>query len=202
VALSREAKDSAPLLVAAGAAAGFAAWTKNEGILLLALITLVSVFSARRLRALAWTLSGAALPAITLVVFKAFLAPANYLFQQNAGDVIEKLVAAPRWTIVTSRLIDRVPTWGDVPGGALLWLILAVGLTARLDRASVGRATFGVLLVMAMFVGYGLVYVVTPQPLEWQIATSFDRLFTQLWPALVWSAFQLSSSRAVAVSAR
>jgi hypothetical protein len=51
------------------------------------------------------------------------------------------------------------------------------------------------LLVIAMSVGYGLVYVVTPLPLEWQIATSFDRLFTQLWPALVWSAFQLSGSR-------
>ena len=155
----------------------------------------VSLFSARRLRALTWTLSGAALPAIALVIFKASLAPANYLFsRQNAGALLDKLVDEARWTVVASRLVDRVPTWGDVPGGALFWLILAVGLTARPDRASVGRAAFGMLLVVAMSAGYGLVYVVTPLPLEWQIATSFDRLFTQLWPALVWSAFQLSGS--------
>jgi hypothetical protein len=198
-AMSREAKDPAPFLVAAGAAAGMAAWTKNEGIVLLALIALVSVFSARRLQALTWTLSGAALPVIALAVFKAFLAPPNYLFKQNSGALIEKLVDAPRWMIVTRGVIDRIPTWGDVPGGALLWLILAVALTARLDRASVGRATFGVLLLMGMSVGYSLVYVATPLPLEWSIATSFDRLFTQLWPALVWSAFQLSGSPASSV---
>jgi hypothetical protein len=100
--------------------------------------------------------------------------------------------------IVTDRLMDLVPAWGDVPGGALASLGLAVALTARPDRRSVGRATSGLLLAIAMFFGYGLVYVITPKPLEWQIATSFDRLFTQLWPTLVWAAFQLSGSGPVA----
>jgi hypothetical protein len=36
------------------------------------------------------------------------------------------------------------------------------------------------------------VFVITPLPLEWQMNTSFERLLVQLWPALVWAAFQLS----------
>jgi hypothetical protein len=51
------------------------------------------------------------------------------------------------------------------------------------------------LLVTAIFFGYGLVYVITPLPVGWQISTSFDRLFTQLWPALLWTAFQCVGSR-------
>ena len=47
------------------------------------------------------------------------------------------------------------------------------------------------LLVAGMLVSYSVIYVATPLPLDWQIATSFDRLFTQIWPALVWVAFQL-----------
>jgi len=82
-----------------------------------------------------------------------------------------------------------------MPGGALLWLGLAVAITMRLDRPAVARAATALLLLIAMFAGYTLVYVITPLPLEWQISTSFDRLLVQLWPALVWTAFQLSGLR-------
>ncbi len=49
-------------------------------------------------------------------------------------------------------------------------------------------------MVVAMLGGFALVYVVTPNPLDWQVATSFERLFTQLWPTVVWAAFQMSGS--------
>jgi hypothetical protein len=67
-------------------------------------------------------------------------------------------------------------------------------LSAGPDRLSVGRATIGLLLVTAMFVGYSFVYVITPLPVEWQISTSFDRLLTQLWPALLWTVFQFAGA--------
>jgi len=55
------------------------------------------------------------------------------------------------------------------------------------------RTAAGSLLVVLMFGGYLLVYAITPAPLAWHIATSFERLVVQLWPAAVWSVFQLSA---------
>ncbi len=187
--------DPRPFLVTGGAAAGLAAWTKNEGALLLVLIFLVASVLARRGRALLSLTAGAAVPVLVLAIFKAGLSPSNYLFdQQTIGEIAGKIFATGRSAIVIDQFVRRIPAWGEVPGGALAGLGLAVALTASPDRRSAGRAAFALMLVCAMFIGYGLVYLITPAPLEWQIATSFDRLLTQLWPTTVWAAFQLSSS--------
>jgi hypothetical protein len=55
------------------------------------------------------------------------------------------------------------------------------------------RSVAGILVVAAMLGGYLVVYAITPAPLSWHIATSFERLVVQLWPAAVWSVFQLSA---------
>jgi hypothetical protein len=195
ITMSRQETPPTALRLIAGAAAGFAAWTKNEGMLVLILAMLVSSFPPRQFRALASVIAGAAVPVLALGIFKLHLAPANYLFSlQSFGGMAEKFADQARWTTVTDRLAALVPAWGEVPGGALVCLAVVVALTARPDRRSLDRTMFGLLLTTSLFVGYGLAYVVTPLSLEWQIATSFDRLFTQLWPALVWTMFQLSGS--------
>lgn len=193
VATGLRAPQPASALLIAGCAAGLAAWTKNEGLVLLVWVVLVSMVPASRLRKLAHAAAGAAAPGSALTVFKLSLAPPNYLLGgQSLSDILAKLVDSSRWTLVMDRLTPLVPRWGAVPGGALASLGLAVALTARLDRRAVTYAGAGLGLVLAMLVSYSLVYVITPKPLDWQIATSFDRLFTQLWPTLVWAAFQLS----------
>jgi hypothetical protein len=97
--------------------------------------------------------------------------------------------------MVTTRLVDLLPAWGHVPPGALAVLALSVVLIAGPDWQSLRRASWGLLMITAMFAGYSTVYVITPLPVAWQIATSFDRVVTQLWPALVWTAFQLTGVR-------
>jgi len=195
IALSRLEAEPGPLLLIAGAAAGLAAWTKNEGILLLALVVVAAGFRAPRLRRLAQVLAGAAVPALTLVFFKLQSPSSNYLFdQQGIGDAMEKVMDVSRWFRVTDRLADLVPAWGAVPGGALVCLGLAAAIVLRLERRAVARGTVALILLSAMFAGYILVYVITPLPLEWQINTSFERLLVQLWPALVWALFQFSGA--------
>ena len=96
-----------------------------------------------------------------------------------------------------SRVAERLDVSlcvGAVPGGSLLCLAVVALVVMRWERRSVGRAVFALLVVMAMFAGYVLVYVVTPLPLEWQMNVSFDCLVVQLWPALVWAAFQLAGT--------
>jgi hypothetical protein len=195
VTLSRAAIAPGPFLMTAGAAAGLAAWTKNEGTLLLALIVVVTGVQAPRFRPLRYVAAGAAVPSVAVALFKLGLSPSNDLFsQQTVADIAGKLIDPDRWTIVIDRFVHLVPAWGEVPGGALAGLGLAVALSASPDRRAARRAGFALLLVGAMLTGYGLVYVITPAPLEWQIATSLDRLLTQLWPTTVWAAFQLGGS--------
>ena len=154
----------------------------------------------RRLRAIALVVAGASIPALALVYVKLHMATStNYLFSpQGTAAFAAKLFDGARWTVITDRLAHLLAGWGGVPGGALLGLAIAIALTARFSRPSVIRAMSALLLVAAMLFAYTLVYVLTPLNVEWQIAVSFDRLVTQLWPALVWGAFQLSGSEAVA----
>jgi hypothetical protein len=178
----------------AGAAAGFAAWTKDEGLPLLALVLLVATFRAPRLRALTRVAIGAAVPVMALAMLKLSVETSNYLFGQQGVGVVQKLVDPSRWTTVARAVANLGAAWGAVPGGAFVCLALAVALTTRPDRDSAIRASAGLLLVVAVMSAYSLVYVMTPLPLEWQIAVSFGRLVGQLWPALVWAAFQFSES--------
>ena len=195
--LAIEAVNPAPFLVTAGASAGLAAWTKNEGQLLVILVGLfvLMAFPARRLRAVWLSALGAALPLATVALFKFYLSPASGLIGLQTREMIaDKIVDHARWTIVLSQMWTMLPQWGAVPGGALAGVGLAVALAVNPERLSVRRAAFGVLLVTAMLSGYTVAYVITPWPLQWHIATSFERLIVQLWPATVWAAFQLTGA--------
>lgn len=196
VLISAEAVKPGPYLFVAGAAAGLAAWTKNEGVLLLVLVTLVAAIRTRRLRPLLQVAAGAVTPLIAIALFHFRIEPpSNYLFNTpGAGTIADKLFDPARWTMVATRLADLLPAWGNVPAGGLPLLGLSVVLTAGPDWQSLRRATWGLLMLCAMFAGYSTVYVITPLPVEWQIGTSFDRVVTQLWPALVWTAFQITGS--------
>jgi hypothetical protein len=196
VLIGAEASTPRPWLLVAGAATGLAAWTKNEGVLLLILVTLVVAVRTLRLRSLLHLAVGASVPLSAIAMFNYRVAPpSNYLFNAPGGGTIsDKLFDPARWSMVTTMLGDRLTAWGNVPTGALAVLVLSVIVIAGPDWPSVRRAAWGLLMITAMFAGYSTVYVITPLPVEWQIATSFDRVVTQLWPALVWAAFQVAGS--------
>lgn len=196
-ALARGATDSRTMIAAAGAAAGLAAWTKNEGqVFFVLLLILIGIATWRRRDpSRTWVCFGlgAAVPLAALLWFKLRLAPHNYLFTPSAmAGLVERLRDADRWTLIRTQLTDMAPAWGDVPGGGLVILAGVVALTARADARAWPRCAFGLSAVGLMMIGYILVYAITPHPLLWQILTSFARLMTQLWPALVWTLFQLS----------
>jgi hypothetical protein len=193
----QEAGRRPAVIAAAGAASALAAWTKNEGQVLLALVVLFIGVSCYRWLRHAWRpfSVGVAVPLAALVWFKLRLAPPNYLFTSSAiAGLSARLTDHARWSIVWSRLTEMVPQWGDMRIGALAVLALAVVLTARPDRRALARTGVAFLLLGAVMGSYALVYVITPLPLDWQITTSFPRLMAQLWPALVWAGFQMSGT--------
>jgi hypothetical protein len=188
------ARESDLQLLVAGAATGLAAWTKNEGQLLFVVIAgFAAILFWNRLHRL-WLLGlGSAVPLAALVVFKLILAPSNEFLIQPGDAIVDKLFDIGRWRLVLTHTWSLLERWGNVPGGALVWSALAVVLAARANRLAVSRSIAGMLVVATMLGGYLVVYAITPAPLSWHIATSFERLVVQLWPAAVWSAFQLSA---------
>ncbi len=195
---SRQAKGAAVLAMGtATTASALAAWTKNEGLLLFPLVAVCVLVSSPvpRRRALVSLLAGAALPAVTLAAFKLRYAPGNYLFElQSTRTIVDKILDIDRVVEIGGQVATRALEWGQIPGGALTVLAITIALTIGFDRRALERAAVAGFLVTVMLLGYVLVYVITPHDVRWHIATSFDRLFSQLWPAITWTTFQLSAS--------
>ena len=90
---------------------------------------------------------------------------------------------------IVSRLQDQI--------GLLLFAVFLVlrGRAANLQPALAVLSALGLTAV-----GYDLVFLLTPQPLSWHLATAGERLFLQLWPSFVFGAALLSSVETTAAS--
>jgi hypothetical protein len=175
-------------LILAGMMAGFAAWTKNEGLLFLACL-----FPARlavRGFAIGWKgafrdmlplLLGLLPVALLLVYFKAYLAPPNDLVAgQGPQSTLGRLTDAGRYALIVRAFgRDFLTTIGP---GAVLVLALAFMLLGRAPRAARPAAALPLLVVLLMLLGYFAVYLTTPHDLSWHLGSSLHRLYIQLWP--------------------
>ena len=210
---SPENRFGAPVL--AGIAAGLCAWTKNEGLLFLTIVT-GSLFvttlyaggwrSARRrtVRFLA-----GALPILLVVVyFKTQLSPANDLMEGfNLAAAAAKLTDFSRYAEIakaffvtgisfTQGLIDLRVGMQLNPGAVNILLLIVYLLLAGVridDRDRIGLARTAAVLLM-MPAGYFFVYVMTPLDLGYHLATSLNRLFLQLWPSVIFLFFMTAGA--------
>jgi hypothetical protein len=173
--------------ILAGILAGLAAWTKDEGVLFLALFVITTALFKRR--SLPGVLAGA-LPAVVLVAFfKLSLARGNpsWLAASLPGAAARFHDASRYRTILSAygREFIEMITAGYHP----LYPLVALALCLRFDSRRWRDAAFCGALFLAMLVGYLGVYVITVNDLRWHLATSLDRLLVQLWPLLVLAGF-------------
>ncbi len=212
---TRSAAGCTGALILAGAAAALAAWTKNEGLLFLLVVT-ASLFGTtihagggkQALRQTAALLAGA-LPVLLIVIyFKLRLAPANDLiagfsWATLSGRLLdwtryEAIVRAFFMTGIsfTQGLID-VRVGMHLNPGVVSIILLAVYLLfagIRIDRGDrPGLLQTGVILLL-MLTGYFFVYVMTPLDLTYHLITSLNRLFLQLWPGVILLVFMIAGT--------
>jgi len=166
--------------VLAGLLAALAAGTKQEGQLFCVIffILLLVFRRAHALRALA----GAALPLFFVLVFQVFMAP------HGATPVLAQLGDFSRYGIIGAAFFRQF--W-DLGAG---WLhpilpVLVLGLALRLDRRQYTSALLGGLSVLGLLAGYFVVYLTSSNDLTWYLSTSLNRLFVQLWPLMLLTAF-------------
>jgi hypothetical protein len=179
-------------LVLAGFLAGCAAWTKNEGLLFLAVtsaVLLIPVLWNPRpaIRRFVPFCAGMLLPLVVVLYFKFAIAPQGDLFQnRQTGEVIAKILDLDRHAISFGNILQWSWTFGGWAIHPLITLS-AFLLWRGVDRNSIrslgwrgGLATLGIVLA-----GYHSTYVFTPMPIVWHITNSLPRLLMQLWPSLL-----------------
>jgi hypothetical protein len=163
----------------AGLFAGFAAWTKDEGLLFLVVfIAAIAILS----RAQLWRTAAGAIPGAALAVFfKLALAPhiSAYL---GAGASIH-LSRLGQVLGAMAREVGAMTSGWYHPILPVIALALGLGIEYRKDLLFTGG------ICAAVLAGYVAILVGSPYDLTWQLQTSLSRLMVQVWPAILLFAF-------------
>lgn len=205
-----EVVDNGRPIILAGAAAGLAAWTKNEGILfvLCLLVAHASVVLPekgwreyrRQLSALA---IGMAPAIVILAYFKLTLGGSDDSFPHFV-TVLKMIGRISRWRAVSIAFADQLLHFGG--WRISMTLLLAVyWLAVGVDKAHYGPAArICSRALVGTFGGYFLVYLTTPLPLDWLVETSLNRVLMQLWPSALFVFFlcMRSPERELAIEQR
>jgi hypothetical protein len=196
------------LFVLAGAAAGFAAWTKNEGLLFLFafLVAQIAPLAWRRrppstelrlnsVRELVVLLMAIAPFLIVIAWFKHFIAPAGDLFS-SSGTMIHKILSPGRyWAILQWYAKELFRFGGWVVPTSVVFVALSLLLPSSRIRRQDAAVRSSVLTLALTLSGYFAVYVITPNELYWHLRFSLNRLFLQLWPTVIFLFFLLVSGQ-------
>ncbi len=182
----------------AGFFAGFAALTKDEGSAFLVVSSAVLAgWLGRRLGArqawsrLRWWFAGA-LPGLALLAdFRLFLAPpVKLLGDQTLPQILEKLADPGRYLALGRALLTETIALGDGWSHPLVLLaLLAAVLRVEWDerlRLPIGFAGATLGGMALVYIG---VYLIVHYDLDWLLGTSLGRLYTQVWPPLLFAAF-------------
>lgn len=174
-------------LLLAGICAGFAAWTKNEGLLFVLVFAAVGggwVWRHGGVRAGGALAAGLGCALVPVAVFKFGLAPGNDLMAAPLGPRLAQLIDGVRHATILGSLgrgLSRFGEWTWPPYLAMALPFVAWRARRRLDGIErMIPPMFGLMLA-----GYYGVYLLTPQDLAWHLNTSLVRLLLQLWPLAV-----------------
>lgn len=184
LALSQRGKNDWRMPALAGALAGLAAWTKNEGLwFALAAGLLWGVYACLRRvpRLAAAFLAGLGLALIPVIYFKFALAAPNDLTAGSPISRLGNLLDGARHRLILTALwrdISGFGEWRLVPFFAMALPLIGSGWKRVNEREWLGGA-----LLALVGAGYYGVYLLTPRDLEWHLTYSLVRLLLQLWPA-------------------
>ena len=202
--IPQKQKSPTGSLLLSGLAAGFAAWTKNEGLLFVFAFLLAQAWvfalppfrdrsnaqSSRGWTVIAPFLLGAA-PVLAMIVwFKLSVATPGDLFSSSRMMLDKVLTPGRYWTILQwfAKELLRFGNWWVVPGtvAILAFHFLTRGQPRPRPESLFWASTISLGLV---FGGYFAIYVVTPRDLYWHLRFSLNRLFLQLWPTAIFLFF-------------
>ncbi len=187
------------LLLFAGMVAGFSGWTKNEGLLFLALIIAVRLFLVVKgkgwmsaLKQMAIFFLGTFPILLMIGYFKINLSsPLDLIEAQGLKVTFERLVDYSRYIqVFKAYFITGLKFTKGVVGLPLMALYFF--LVGRKADEKKKTSIYTVLItIILMLIGYFFVFVTTPRDLSFELKYALNRLFLQLWPSFVFLFFMV-----------
>lgn len=174
-----------PLLILSGFMAGLAGWTKNEGLLFIAIspFALIAASPSNIKRTVPYYLAGLLIPLMVIIYFKS-MTPPNDLMIDTGVSLLEKITDPARyWMILRSFLSENIRTESIF---MLFYLLVMWNGSVRDHRHGIVGL---VVLLTLQVLGYGGIYLITPNDLEWHLFTSQYRLFMQVIPLAIFLCF-------------
>ena len=159
---------------------GLCMFTKNEGILITLLFIAFyfkPLFSKANIKP---SLIGIALPVIALAIFKLAYAPHNDIVSAQGSSTLNKLADWCRYNMVFTALKKHINEYYY----AIACLFALHFLLRVIGRKMPDKK---LLFVLSVLCSYVVVYVITPQDLEWHLNTSLNRLVHQMVPTTIYA---------------
>lgn len=193
-------KSTTGALAMSGLAAGFAAWTKNEGMLFLSSILLARILFRLRRQGSVISRSGASemvpvlfsiLPLYCVIAyFKRAVAPPGDLFSSRP-IMLHKLSDPSRyWAVIQwyGKEFLRFGHWLLIPVPLLMLALYAVVRKSNSGqtRHNIAASVWALGLTLT---GYFVIYLITPHEIYWHLRFSLNRLFMQIWPSAIFLFF-------------
>jgi Dolichyl-phosphate-mannose-protein mannosyltransferase len=199
--------ESRSTLALAGLAAGFAAWTKNEGVLFLLAVLLVRMWltsrqsspARRPISQMAPMLLAVAPIFVLIAVFKRAIAPPGDLFS-NPATMLHKLGDLSRYGAVLKwygRELVRFGEWWLIPLPTVM-LVMYFLMRSNLERREKETVRASAAALILTLAGYFFIYLITPRDIYWHLRFSLNRLFLQLWPSAIFLFFVALGSKPLA----
>lgn len=186
------------LIVFAGFTAGLAAWTKNEGILFLAVsagIMGVAALWKRSFQELFLYFIGLLLPLVFLFYFKLQITRPNEFLSGEGIKITQSLIDFSRHQMIFNSFKNfflHSGGWYNI-GIFLILCVYFLICHSRIKNNS-GMIFISFAIFACQILGYYVIYLITPNDLEWQLNYSLNRLFVQIYPAVVFVVLIASQS--------
>lgn len=187
-------RGSAGLLILAGITTGLAAWTKNEGSVLVlgAIAGILLAFARRR----SWRIglsfaAGLAVPLAVVLSFKLFLAPSGDIISAAVGGSARQLTDVSRHVLILQFLWSEIRDFGSwgIPGfGIGILPVLAIYYVLfRSPIMETHRMAYvaDITILAIQVLGYYAAYLISPYDLAWHLSYSSSRIVLQIFPLLL-----------------
>jgi hypothetical protein len=183
------------IMFLAGLATSCAAWTKNEGLLFLALTILVLIMfniiikkQLHGIKEFFYFLLGL-IPVLSAeLFFKLRFAPPNDLVNlNNLSYFFSYFVQLDRYQQIFSKFVYKVFLFNS----GIFFIMVVYLLFSGLDKNFFNRRMLSPLVTLLglVFCGYFLSFLISPYDLKWHLNSALYRLIMHIWPAWVFLFF-------------
>lgn len=198
LALESEPHNRGPAILA-GLMAALGAWTKNEGLLFLAVLAVsIAIFVTSRaelksrIGALRDFAIGAAVVLAIVFYFKSGATVTNDLVGSASGTFAGRLADTHRHWVAFWAMAGESLTFGNyvVPPAIVFGIWLGVN---KLRRPMRGAWHIPIAAAVMQLAGYYIVYIGGSTDIHWQIDNSVARIMMHVWPLCLFGVFLITA---------